>query len=275
MKYKNLNGHCNVPSRYKTNKQLGTWVSKQRQSYRLMTEGKPSPITTERIEKLEKIGFEWKILNNITHNNQIKEKKHTSHVNSNASSSDLSNASLNSSSRSISISSFSKAHDGDDDDGESSSISSNESFISSTSEQLQLAHSYTKLLYTRKRKLPRFSESSFSSSSSTSSVSFSSPPFTNTIIYTNTDHLTNPPSTSKTPLFPYYNHKHNHDNNNNNNNNNSNSTTNRKGQLPLNPIAIRYVMEMTQKLSRKVAKQVCLRLEKEEGDLVSVRWMDR
>lgn len=59
MKFKNQNGHCNVPQGYKQNNQLAVWVSNQRVFYNKMREGKRSCITSERVGALEKIGFEW------------------------------------------------------------------------------------------------------------------------------------------------------------------------------------------------------------------------
>jgi hypothetical protein len=52
-------GHCLVPHRYTTNRNLGIWVSNQRAQYRLQQEGKPSRMTAEHIRELENIGFEW------------------------------------------------------------------------------------------------------------------------------------------------------------------------------------------------------------------------
>jgi len=56
--FKVKHGHCNVPS---TSGKLGTWVRKQRHQHRLFKEGKPSPMTKERVQKLESIGFQWSI----------------------------------------------------------------------------------------------------------------------------------------------------------------------------------------------------------------------
>ena len=58
-KYKAKYGDCNVPQRWKENPQLGRWVSTQRDQYRLYQEGKKSPMTEERIQALEDIGFSW------------------------------------------------------------------------------------------------------------------------------------------------------------------------------------------------------------------------
>jgi hypothetical protein len=52
-------GHCLVPRKYSANPQLGMWVANQRNNYRFYQEGKPSPMTMERIRELESVGFEW------------------------------------------------------------------------------------------------------------------------------------------------------------------------------------------------------------------------
>jgi hypothetical protein len=51
-------GHCLVPQQYAVNPKLGKWVSNQRSTYRLHQEGKPSPMTEERIREFESIGFD-------------------------------------------------------------------------------------------------------------------------------------------------------------------------------------------------------------------------
>ena len=50
-------GHCFVPHRYSANPKLGGWVSRQRSHYKLYQEGTPSPMTAERIRKLESVEF--------------------------------------------------------------------------------------------------------------------------------------------------------------------------------------------------------------------------
>jgi hypothetical protein len=60
-KYKTQFGHCLVPCRYSENPKLGQWVATQRQLFKLFQEGKPSRMTAERIQKLESVGFIWKI----------------------------------------------------------------------------------------------------------------------------------------------------------------------------------------------------------------------
>ena len=52
--YKKEHGDCNVPAlSYKQNLQLGMWVARQRKNY------KQNKMSAERIEALERIGFEW------------------------------------------------------------------------------------------------------------------------------------------------------------------------------------------------------------------------
>jgi len=69
--FKERYGHCNVPARFAENRKLGIFVSAQRQQYKMMqTEGKvdadqknrrPAPLTQERIDLLNKIGFTWSL----------------------------------------------------------------------------------------------------------------------------------------------------------------------------------------------------------------------
>ena len=51
--YKQEHGDCNVPHMYKANPHLGQWVSRQRKRYQ------QKKLSTEQIEALEGIGFEW------------------------------------------------------------------------------------------------------------------------------------------------------------------------------------------------------------------------
>lgn len=53
--------HCNVPSNFAENPQLATWIKCQRRQYKLYMEGKQSNMTPERINELEKLGFEWEL----------------------------------------------------------------------------------------------------------------------------------------------------------------------------------------------------------------------
>jgi hypothetical protein len=66
--YKLLHGHCNVPARFPANRRLGIWVSAQRQQYKIMNQipdsAKPrrsAPLTQDRIDLLNDIGFTWTI----------------------------------------------------------------------------------------------------------------------------------------------------------------------------------------------------------------------
>jgi len=53
--FKEVNGHCRVPTNYKENPQLCNWVQSQRTQNRLFMEGKPSNMTQDRINKLDDI----------------------------------------------------------------------------------------------------------------------------------------------------------------------------------------------------------------------------
>jgi hypothetical protein len=58
-KFQSIHMHCNVPSNYRENPQLATWVKCQRRQYKLHMEGKASNITPQRNRDLEAVGFEW------------------------------------------------------------------------------------------------------------------------------------------------------------------------------------------------------------------------
>jgi hypothetical protein len=58
--YRKIHAHCNVPTRCTENAKLGNWVGTQRTQYRFYQEGKPSLMTSSRIQALESLGFEWK-----------------------------------------------------------------------------------------------------------------------------------------------------------------------------------------------------------------------
>ena len=59
--YKVQFGHCVVPVKYPVNPKLGKWVSKQRQNYKVYWEGKPSDMTEQRIQELERVEFKWSL----------------------------------------------------------------------------------------------------------------------------------------------------------------------------------------------------------------------
>jgi len=50
-------GHCAVPSTYKRNPRLASWVVTQRRQCKLLEDGKQSSMTRKRLEKLKQIGF--------------------------------------------------------------------------------------------------------------------------------------------------------------------------------------------------------------------------
>mmetsp|Transcript_12003 Transcript_12003/g.18425 ORF Transcript_12003/g.18425 Transcript_12003/m.18425 type:complete len:261 (+) Transcript_12003:286-1068(+) len=57
--FKHRNGHCRVPQRYKENKKLGGWVLYVRHQYRKHQNGQASTMTEERVQQLEKLGFDF------------------------------------------------------------------------------------------------------------------------------------------------------------------------------------------------------------------------
>ena len=57
--YKRKFHNCLVPNRYKELPQLGSWVSTQRRHYKLLQAGQDSPLTQERLNLLNQIGFVW------------------------------------------------------------------------------------------------------------------------------------------------------------------------------------------------------------------------
>ena len=60
VEYKELHGHCQVPSNYSVDDvNLGTWATTQRCNYRKYLKGKYSPMSQERIDQLNSVGFDW------------------------------------------------------------------------------------------------------------------------------------------------------------------------------------------------------------------------
>jgi len=57
--YSEANGNCLVPHTYKQNLPLARWVKRQRYQFKLMSEGKSSTMTDERVQALGAIGFIW------------------------------------------------------------------------------------------------------------------------------------------------------------------------------------------------------------------------
>jgi hypothetical protein len=55
------NGSTNVPQVFPSNKPLGIWVKTQRQQYKLLQKNENSHMTTERIESLNELDFEWRV----------------------------------------------------------------------------------------------------------------------------------------------------------------------------------------------------------------------
>jgi hypothetical protein len=57
--YKEEYGDCVVPRGYNPNPRLASWVAEQRKQYKLLQDGKPSSITSERIQRLNSLDFAW------------------------------------------------------------------------------------------------------------------------------------------------------------------------------------------------------------------------
>ena len=59
--YKRKHGNCDVPLKYPDNPSLGTFVNRQRTEYRKMLANKPSSMTEEKVDELNKLGFTWAV----------------------------------------------------------------------------------------------------------------------------------------------------------------------------------------------------------------------
>ena len=62
MEYQRDHGHCKPTPRDEDSmqlRQLANWVKAQRRHYNLFVQGKSSPMTRERIERLNSINFVW------------------------------------------------------------------------------------------------------------------------------------------------------------------------------------------------------------------------
>lgn len=59
--YKEKYGNCLIPHKLEGYETLCTWVSTQRKQYSLKKNGKPSSMSDERVEALERIGFVWDV----------------------------------------------------------------------------------------------------------------------------------------------------------------------------------------------------------------------
>merc|ERR1712157_527085 len=78
LKFEEEYGNCDVPAIYEPNPQLGSWVKCQRRQCKLYLEGKPSNMTKERKEELEKYGFQWSIRKTISSSSATTSKKNKS-----------------------------------------------------------------------------------------------------------------------------------------------------------------------------------------------------
>jgi len=57
--YRKVHGDCLVPRGFDSNPRLASWVAEQRKQYKLLSDGKQSSITLERISLLNEIDFAW------------------------------------------------------------------------------------------------------------------------------------------------------------------------------------------------------------------------
>ena len=57
--FKHEHGHTRVQARYKPNPKLGRWVMTQRRQFTVLMQGFPSALTTERMNRLNDVGFVW------------------------------------------------------------------------------------------------------------------------------------------------------------------------------------------------------------------------
>jgi hypothetical protein len=57
--FKQKHGHCNVPSKYEVQPQLSVWVKCQRRQQKLFKKGERSTMTSERVRKMDTLGFVW------------------------------------------------------------------------------------------------------------------------------------------------------------------------------------------------------------------------
>jgi len=61
VKFKEEQGHCNVPREWERDPKMATWVQTQRQQFSFRNQDKSSAMTDERIGKLKDIGFEMTV----------------------------------------------------------------------------------------------------------------------------------------------------------------------------------------------------------------------
>mmetsp|Transcript_27150 Transcript_27150/g.38195 ORF Transcript_27150/g.38195 Transcript_27150/m.38195 type:complete len:319 (-) Transcript_27150:324-1280(-) len=68
-RYKEENGDCNVPQKWKENPSLGRWVDNQKTQHQKLFDGKPTHLTIERIQLLVGLGFNWRGIDTDKKNN--------------------------------------------------------------------------------------------------------------------------------------------------------------------------------------------------------------
>ena len=63
VEFKSNHGHCHVPADFCADNEyhLGQWAVVQRLQHNRLMDGRPSSITAEQVERLNAIGFVWKV----------------------------------------------------------------------------------------------------------------------------------------------------------------------------------------------------------------------
>lgn len=59
LEFRQVHGHCNVPSTFPDNPQLSVWVKCQRRQYKLFRTGNRASMTADRMAKLTNLDFSW------------------------------------------------------------------------------------------------------------------------------------------------------------------------------------------------------------------------
>lgn len=57
--FQEVHGHTNVPASYRANKKLSAWVKCQRRQYKLFVDGLRTTLTQDRVDELNRMGFQW------------------------------------------------------------------------------------------------------------------------------------------------------------------------------------------------------------------------
>ena len=75
--YKDKHGHCNVPQKCSEFTGLGNFVLEQRRRYKLFLSGAKSSMNQERVDTLNRMGFEWTLRNMVGNTANDTENQHS------------------------------------------------------------------------------------------------------------------------------------------------------------------------------------------------------